>query len=296
MSKKLYALLALSILIAAFAVPQTAAAQTVVITPASVVLYANGSQIFTVTVPSGGNSAVQSWSLSPNVGTIVETGPPMGQQARYTAPSSIVTPQTVTVTACLASNPNACGTATVTLVPAVVISPSAVTLYANGSQVFTVSVPSGGNSAVGSWTISPNVGTIVETGPPMGQQARYTAPSSIYSVQTVTVKACLASNSNLCGTATVTLMPYLIISPSAVTLYPGQCQALTITTPDGSNSAAGSWTLNPNLGTLQWIAPLGQLVEYCAPSSIPTPVLVTATACLASNPTHCGPAWITLLP
>ncbi len=41
----------------------------------------------------------------------------------------------------------------------------------------------------------------------MGQQAIYTAPSSITTQQTVTLTACLASDSSQCGTATVTLLP-----------------------------------------------------------------------------------------
>ncbi len=354
----------------------------VLISPSAVILHGGGSQTFTVTLPGGGNSAIGSWTLSPQVGTLQWIAP-MGQQVKYYAPASVTTLQTVTLTACLASNLSQCGTATVTLVPPVVISPSSVVLDGGGSQVLTANVPIGSwelnpwglssvvgslqwvpngqqatysaptiiasqqtitvtacssvdpascgtatltlmpvvvsvspasatlfvnqmqsftatvsnasNGAIGGWTLSPQVGTL-RVILPNGQQATYTAPSSITTPQTVTVTACSTADPTKCGAATVTLMPQVLISPSSVILYAGGSQTFTVTLPNGGNSAIGSWTLSPQVGTLQWIAPMGQQVKYYAPSSVTSQQTVTLTACLLSNSSQCGTAAVTLLP
>ncbi len=259
------------------------------VSPVAATLYAGGSQIFTVSVLGGGNSAAN-WTLSPSVGQL---SPPTGQQVTYTAPSSITAPQTVTLAACLISNLSQCGTATVILMPQVLISPSSVTLLPGGSQMFTVTLPNGGNSTIGSWAYSPKVGNL-QVMAQMGQQAIYTAPSTITAQQTVTLTACLASNLSQCGTATVTLVP-VAISPSSVVLNAGGSQTFTVSVPKGASSAVGSWTLSPQVGTLQWITPTGQQVIYYAPAAITTPQTVTLTACLASNLRQCGTATVTLL-
>ncbi len=187
---------------------------SVSVSPASASLVAGQTQQFTASVSGAVNTAV-TWSAS---------GGAINQSGLYTAPASITTQQTVTVTACSAVVPSSCGTATVTLMAPPVISPSSASLSPSGSQTFTVTVPGGGNSAVGSWTLSPSVGTL-QWNVPLGQQVTYYAPSSITTQQTVTLKACLSSNSSLCGTATVTLIPppppppptcSLTVSPSLV--------------------------------------------------------------------------------
>jgi hypothetical protein len=255
------------------------------VSPASVGLYAGGSQQFTATVP-GGVSQTVTWTAS--AGTISQSG-------LYKAPASVATQQTVTVTACTEVASPGCGTATVTLlVPPPVISPSSASLSPGGSQNFSVSVPGGGNSAVGSWTYSPQVGTLNVIAP-QGQLVQYTAPSLITSTQTVTLKACLASNLSLCSTATVTLIaPPISISPPAAALRAGQSQTFTVIVPGGGNSAA-NWSYSPTVGNLNYIAPMGQEVIYYAPSSITTVQTITLKACLASNSNLCATVPVALL-
>ena len=66
-------------------------AVTVTVSPTTASLYASQAQQFNVTVTGSSNTSV-TWSLSPSTGTINSTG-------LYTAPSSVSTPQSVTVTA-----------------------------------------------------------------------------------------------------------------------------------------------------------------------------------------------------
>ena len=81
----------------------------VTVTPPGVTLGQSQTQQFSATVTGATNTAV-TWSLSPALGRISGTG-------LYTAPATITSSQTVTVTATSAADPSRSGTATVTLTP-----------------------------------------------------------------------------------------------------------------------------------------------------------------------------------
>jgi parallel beta-helix repeat protein len=86
--------------------PQTI---TVSVSPSTVSLPPSGTQKFTTTVLGTSNAAV-TWSINPPVGTISSAG-------LYTAPASIATSQTVTVTAQSVATPKTSGNAAVGLSP-----------------------------------------------------------------------------------------------------------------------------------------------------------------------------------
>ena len=89
----------------------TLAPVSVTVSPNSTSLSAGQTQQFTSTVTGSSNTSV-TWTLSPAVGTVTSGG-------LYTAPSSISTSQTVTLTATSAAQTSATGTAAISLVPAV---------------------------------------------------------------------------------------------------------------------------------------------------------------------------------
>src|SRR6185437_15300260 len=81
---------------------------SVSVNPTTSSLFANQTQQFTSTVTGApGNTAV-TWSLNPNVGTVSAAG-------LYTAPSSIASTQSVTVTATSVADNTKSASATVTL-------------------------------------------------------------------------------------------------------------------------------------------------------------------------------------
>ncbi len=85
---------------------------TVTVSPASATLYTSQTQQFAAAITniaSGANTAV-TWSISPAVGTMDESG-------LYSAPAVIAAEQTVTVTATSQYDWTTTGTATVTLEP-----------------------------------------------------------------------------------------------------------------------------------------------------------------------------------
>lgn len=79
--------------------------------------------------------------------------------------------------------------------------PTAVTLHASESRQFSANGPA-------NWSLSPAVGTINASG-------LYTAPATVVSTQTITVKAVSQSNTAITATSTITLEPRLSQSLTA---------------------------------------------------------------------------------
>jgi RHS repeat-associated protein len=165
--------------------------------PAVTTLPAGGTQQFTATVTNTNNTGV-TWTLLPaGVGSISATG-------LYTAPATITGQQTVTVTASSLADSTQWASATITLgsaavpVPAVNLNPPAASLFAKQTQQFTATVTNTSNTAV-TWSISPaGDGSIDANG-------LYTAPSTISSEETVTVKATSQADASQSASAPIKL-------------------------------------------------------------------------------------------
>jgi RHS repeat-associated protein len=252
---------------------------TVSVSPATSSLNAGQTQQFTATV-NDANTAV-TWSISPTgAGSINSTG-------LYTAPATVTSPQTVTVTATSQADTSKSGSATVTLYPPVTVgvSPAAATLYGGQTQQLTATVTNTGNTAV-IWSVSPaGTGTVSASG-------LYTAPASISSVTTVTVTATSVANTTKSASATITLEPPIVVSvsPTTATLYGGQTQQLTATVTNTSNTAV-TWTASPaGTGTVSASG------LYTAPASISSVTTVIVTATSVANTTKSASATIALEP
>jgi hypothetical protein len=171
-------------------------APTISLTPGSVTLTPSQTQAFAATVANSSNTAV-TWSLSPAVGSISTAG-------LYTAPASITSAQTVTVTATSRADATKSARASVSLSPpvSVALTPTALALYPSQTQAFTATVANSSNTAV-TWSLSPAVGSISTAG-------LYTAPASITSAQTVTVTATSVADSTKSASASVSLSPHKV--------------------------------------------------------------------------------------
>jgi hypothetical protein len=165
------------------------------------------------------------------------------------------------------------------------ISPTAVTLTAGQSQLFTATVSGTTNTGV-TWSMSPQVGTL--------SGGLYTAPSTISSQQTVTITATSQADTTKSASATVTLNPTSIqaiaiaISPLSASLSQGQSQLFTATVTGTTNTGV-TWSMSPQLGTLS-----GGL--YTAPSTITSQQTVTITATSQADTTKSASATVTLNP
>lgn len=236
------------------------------IAPNTATLYPSQTQQFTASI-SGSSNQAMTWSISPAGAGMIDN------EGLYTAPMSVFSQQTVTVTATSMATPQLSETATITLLPqSMSISPGTAILYPSQAKQFTVSI-SGVSNQAATWSISPGgAGTIDSTG-------LYTAPTSFSSRQTVIVTATSVIAPQVSATATITLLPpSMTISPSTAMLYPGQSQQFTVSITGSSNQAA-AWSISPaGAGTVD------NTGLYTAPASLAGQQAVTVTAISQADP------------
>jgi PA14 domain len=165
----------------------------ITVSPITSSLTAGQTQQFTATVSGSANQQV-AWSVSPQgVGSISAAG-------LYTAPATIGSQQTVTVSVTSAADSSESASALVTLNPtvAVTINPSTSSLTAGQTQQFTATVTGSANQQV-LWSVTPQgAGSISSTG-------LYSAPPTTTTPQVVTVVAASAADSSKSASAIVNL-------------------------------------------------------------------------------------------
>jgi len=258
---------------------------TIDVTPAAVTLGEGQPTQFTAAVNGSSDSSV-TWTISPAKGSISASG-------LYTAPPSIVSPQTVTVTATSAADPAKSATAVVTLSPpvAITLSPGAVTLAPGQTQQFNATVSGAGDKGV-TWSINPPVGSISSSG-------LYSAPGNVTGLQTVTVTATSAADPAKLASARVTIVPPVEISiaPGSVELGSAQTQQFNVSVSGGggvnTSSAAGpgvTWSIAPGVGSISATG------LYTAPGSVSSARTVTVKATSTADPNCTATATVTLAP
>lgn len=244
--------------------------------PATATLSGGQSQQFNATVTGGAGNTSVAWSLSPDVGTISATG-------LYTAPEIISAQLTITVKATSAADSTKSAAATLTLLAPVSISlsPATASLSAGQAQQFTATVTGGSGNPAVTWSLSPYIGFISSSG-------LYTAPESVTSQQTVTVKATSVADSSKCATAVVTLRPSetVVLSPTASTLHYSQTVQFTA----GTSERPVTWSLDPVVGSITTSG------LYTAPSHIGITQTVIVTATSIADPAKYASSTITLAP
>jgi len=183
----------------------------IAISPAQRTLVASQTGEFLARVKGQSTSAV-AWSINPAVGSVDTNG-------IYTAPPSVPSPLTVTLTATSVANPGLTASTLINLSAAASISvvPAYDVLYPNQPEQFAANASNAGTDGV-LWSVSPpGSGTISGTG-------LYTAPASISSVQAVTITATSVDVPSLSGSTTIYISPQpfaLFTTPLTLTLGPG---------------------------------------------------------------------------
>ncbi len=251
---------------------------SVTVSPATVGVGAGGTQQFTATVVGSTNTAV-TWSLSPTTGA----GSINTTSGLYTAPATVTTPQTVTITATSQANTSVKGTATLTLkaTPTLSVASSKNPSTYGGSVTFTATISSGptgsvtffdGSTSLGTGTISGTTATLSTTSlaggthsitANWGGNTNYSAVTSSAITQTVnkatpTLSVASSKNPSTYG-GSVTLTATISSGPTgSVTFFDGSTSlgsinlsgttaALTTTSlAAGSHSITANWGGNTN--------------------------------------------------
>ena len=266
----------------------------VVVAPATAMVRTGNQQAFTATVTGALNLSV-TWTVNgvaggnPTSGTIAANG-------TYTAPLTLPTPNTVTVTATSVEDPTRAGSATVTLENAIpVISSVAPTILTANTQ-FAMTVNGTGFTP----------GSIVNLGA-MALSTTFVAPTQLVAVGTPTLAQV--------GTAPVTVVnpdpggstsaPFNVqvvgpnsnitvtVSPKTATLGAGNVQQFQATVT-GSIDLSVTWSVNGvNFGN-STVGRIDFEGNYTAPDNILGLGSVTVTATSNANPAKSDSAIVTL--
>jgi hypothetical protein len=297
-----------------FTSPPPSAAISVSLDVTNTSVPVSGTATFKVTVTNASNTAVI-WQVNGVVGgnstfgTIVD--------GKYTAPSSVPTPAVVTISAIAQADQTKSASALITLTPLPVISvsvaPNSFTLVAAQQKAFTATVSNDTKNLGVQWTLSgagcngTTCGTISANTSASGTAITYTAPASVPSPPTIslTAKSVADTTKSASATITVTAAPaitVLVSPPSASVQSPSGTQPFTATVSNDAQNKGVSWALSGTgcsgaaCGTLSSsTSASGMAVTYTAPSTVPSPALVTLTATSVADNTKSSSAGITLM-
>jgi hypothetical protein len=255
---------------------------TVTVTPSSAQPFLGQTQQFTAEVTGTTNTAV-TWSVNgvtgggPGTGTISTSG-------LYTAPQSLPSPASVTLTATSQADPVKFGAATVTVRSdlAVSVAPTAAPAELGATlPAFTVSVSGTGSfSSNVTWSVngvaggSATFGTITPSGV-------YTAPRILPSPASATITATSVADSSRSASATVTItsnFTFEVTGPA--TLINGASAQFTgaVTPVAGSNPDAGTnWSVSGSGCVGVACGLIDSTGRYTAPNTPPNPPTVRIT-------------------
>ena len=216
------------------------------------------------------------WSLSPKIGAISDTG-------LYSAPPQIDTPMTVTITATSTEDPRRFATSTISLRPPVTVSiePSIVILKAGEATQFSAKVQNASNLAVTS-TRSPTLGTISTNG-------LFASPTAVNSSQTVTITATSVDDPTKTANAIVTIVPRppVTISVDPATMLLKATKQFSAAVQNASNPAV-VWTRTPGVGTVS------DKGLFAAPPEMSAAQTVKVTATSVEDPGKSATATVTI--
>ncbi|GDY22582.1 hypothetical protein LBMAG56_39290 [Verrucomicrobiota bacterium] len=187
--------------------------------------------------------------------------------------------------------------APVTAVPTTVaISPTATSVSLGTTRTFVSTVTGNTNTAV-TWSVngiiggSATVGTISATG-------AYTAPPTLPSPATVTIRATSVAVSTAYAQATVTLVPppvTVTVSPARATVEIGTTRTFAATVVNNTNTSV-TWSVNGVNGGSATVGTISAAGVYVAPSVLPASTTVIVRATSVANPSAYGQATVTLTP
>lgn len=178
---------------------------TVGISPTSASVLLGQSQQFTASVSGTTNTSV-SWAVNGIAGgnNVVGT---ISSAGKYTAPSTLPSPASATVSATSVADASAVGSASINLTapsPVTVgVSPTSASVQLGQAQQFTASVSGTANTSV-TWAVNGISGgnSVVGT---VSSAGKYTAPSTLPSPASATVSATSVADTNAVGSAAVAL-------------------------------------------------------------------------------------------
>jgi hypothetical protein len=267
----------------------TASAVSIAISPTTATVATSATQQFTADVKNASNNTVN-WLVNgvaggtPTSGTITGSG-------LYTAPSTVPSPQTVTITGMSGADANKTADATVTIALPINVSPSGVSVQAGLTQQFTAAVTFSANTDV-SWQVNGIAGGNLTVGT-IDSNGLYTAPNSVPATSKVTVTAIAKADGTRSSSVSVTITPAaIVITPTDAVLGAGIQQTYTATVL--SNSVSPVWSVTCLSAQPSGCGSITSSGTYTAPSAPPPGGSVTIRATLADGSGSTGSVTATI--
>jgi hypothetical protein len=243
----------------------------------------------TLTAAVTGAPSTVTWSVNGTAGGDVVVGA-IDANGQYFAPAVAPSPATVTVSAASTVSPTSTGSASVTVLPLpsiASVSPSPVatgnfTLTVNGAGFISGSVVSFDGAALATGFVSSTQLKATGNAP--------TAKTSVpVVVNTPDGEVSNASYVNVAAPSPVGIT----ISPTTTTVRVGRTRQFTAKVQNSSNTSV-IWKVNGVSGGNSTLGTISSSGVYRAPSSVPTPPLVTVSATAAADQTRKASASVTV--
>jgi hypothetical protein len=292
--------------------------------PSSVPVGGTATIVATLTpIPGSNPSPALSWALSgpgcsgSSCGTLTvvttqsTSANSVADSAKYTAPATAPSPNTVTVTVTSQADPSKKAQATLAIQPGVSVnvSPSTATLAANHRVTLSAQVNGTTNTSV-IWSVNgiaggnTTFGQICSVGSNPCQtmtsattlQVEFLAPGAIPSPNPVSASAVSAADSTKSASAQITVINHVLVSvqPGSVTLAALAVQGFTASVLGTSNQNV-VWQVQgaacSTAGVCGTITPSG---TYTAPSAAPSPDAIQVVAISSDDTSQSGVANVTI--
>jgi hypothetical protein len=288
---------------------------SVSVSPTSATMALGGAQAFHAAV-AGAQDATVTWDVSgivggdSTVGTIVnsQTDP---DNTTYRAPLGVPPGSSVTVRARSNANPGVSASAPVTFTSAmnVTLAPTSATRAVGHRQTFAVQANNTANRNV-TWQVNGisggniSAGQVCVTGSNPCQQIStsnggsidYLAPAGVPSPNPVTLTETSQADSSKSASASVTILPHIVVSvlPGSASLASNGQQRFAGTIA-GTDNQQVTWTIaETGCGVAGSCGSIDSSGLYVAPSSTPSPNLISVTATSSEDTSQSGTATVTI--
>jgi hypothetical protein len=273
----------------------TPASIGVTISPTAATIAQRGQQQFSALVTGSSNTAVK-WTVS-GVGCTAGSCGTITSSGLYTAPAVIPKTAQAKVTATSVTAPTKSASATVKIESAtsvsISVSPSTVQVSVGEHQQFSAKVTGTTNTSV-KWAVG-GTGCSGSSCGSISSSGLYAAPASVPASPKVTITAVSVAAPSRSSRATATIVAassLLIVTPSSPQVKPGAHLQFAASGP-GSGvvvwSVSGSGCSGINCGSITSSG------LYTAPSTAPSPAMVTITATSLFNPALSGSTVATII-
>ena len=265
-----------------------------------------------VTITNGPPNATVNWTVScgsAQCGSFSPTSTTSTQQTAYTAPASVPTGGTVTITATSANDGSKSIQTTITITQSSITiaftagsTPPGSMLIA-GAATIGATVTGDPNNLGVNWTAtcgSAQCGGFSPAHTASGATTQFTAPAAVPTGTTVTVTATSAADSSVFVQALITITSNITVAftsapPASVLIDSNTNLAATVNGDPGSAGVTWSCTPTSLCGTFTPTSTLSTVAtSYAAPSAVPAGNTVTVTATSVDDYTKTASATITV--